>query len=312
MKPMSLGYLGLDTADPGAWEVICRDVLGLPSSSMAADGSRRYRLDTCDYRIAVHPSSEPGLRYAGWELQDMRELETLSKRLSDAGHDWTAGSRDLAVRRGVAALIEFDDPSGFRFEAFVGARYDRTSTFVSPLGYRYVTENLGLGHIACTSGNYAETLAFYQDVLGMGVSDFLAGDFSVAFVGSCPRHHSIAIVDAGDGPSRLDHLMLELTELADVGRAYDRCIDGSAPVTFTLGKHWNDQTTSFYFQTPSAIDIELGWGGRTVDRATHVATQGDGEISMWGHRPLTETAARRFGRTTWLTMLNNAERAGLY
>jgi hypothetical protein len=54
-------------------------------------------------------------------------------------------------------------------------------------------------------------------------------------------------------------------------------------VRFTLGRHTNDYMTSFYVNTPSALFVEYGWGGRMIDpeaRQPHETFDGP---SLCGH-----------------------------
>jgi 3,4-dihydroxy-9,10-secoandrosta-1,3,5(10)-triene-9,17-dione 4,5-dioxygenase len=102
------------------------------------------------------------------------------------------------------------------------------------------------------------------------------------FLGSGPRHHSVALAPI-PAPSGLIHLMMETETIDDVGRAMDRCARNKAPMISTLGRHANDGMVSFYVRTPSGFDIEYGTGGRTVDDTTWVARQTTAH-SVWGHR----------------------------
>ena len=52
------------------------------------------------------------------------------------------------------------------------------------------------------------------------------------------------------------HLMFEVTDLDLVGRAWDKVLDGAAPIASTLGKHTNDEMSSFYVRSPSGFQIE--------------------------------------------------------
>jgi hypothetical protein len=63
--------------------------------------------------------------------------------------------------------------------------------------------------------------------------------------------------------------------------------DAGLQLVMTLGRHWNDHMTSFYVESPSGFAVEYGWGGLQIDRATWSTVRGTGEISFWGHRPVT-------------------------
>jgi hypothetical protein len=75
----------------------------------------------------------------------------------------------------------------------------------------------------------------------------------------------------------------------DLGRAMDRAEDIPLEMIATLGKHVSDWVTSFYVRAPSAVTLELAWGGRLVadDEPTEYETFTG---SIWGHRKGMENA----------------------
>lgn len=61
-----------------------------------------------------------------------------------------------------------------------------------------------------------------------------------------------------------------------------RCLTEDIHLSFTLGRHSNDEMLSFYALSPSGFDIEYGWGGLEVDdESWHVLTHDCN--SAWGH-----------------------------
>ena len=93
-------------------------------------------------------------------------------------------------------------------------------------------------------------------------------------------------------PKHLHHFMLQLNDLRDLGRALDRVVDHGVRVVQTLGQHPNDKMISFYAETPSGFEVELGWGGRTITSDWQPETHA--VWTEWGHRPPTMQA--RSGR----------------
>ena len=81
----------------------------------------------------------------------------------------------------------------------------------------------------------------------------------------------------------LNHLMVELYSLDDVGQGYDLALMDREKIVATLGRHSNDLMTSFYMRTPSEFFVEYGWGGRNVDDATWQPHEVDTLASFWGH-----------------------------
>jgi hypothetical protein len=106
-------------------------------------------------------------------------------------------------------------------------------------------------------------------------------DIRITFMHFNARHHSIAL---GAGlPKHLHHFMLQLNDMRDVGLALDRVVDHGVRVVQTLGQHPNDKMISFYSETPSGFEVELGWGGRTITEGWEPETHGI--WTEWGHRP---------------------------
>ena len=116
-----------------------------------------------------------------------------------------------------------------------------------------------------TVENIEPVMAFYIDVLGFGLSDYIAKPFRAYFFHVNARHHSLALIETGK--NGMHHLMVELFSLDDVGQAYDIALSQEDRVTVTLGRHTNDFMTSFYCKSPSSFMFECGWGGREIDHA---------------------------------------------
>ncbi len=151
----------------------------------------------------------------------------------------------------------------------------------------FVTGELGLGHVAISTHDKAETLAFYRDVLGFALSDHIVCEYygypvDMVFLHTNPRHHTLAF--GGRHSKRLHHFLIEASDFDEVGRAYDRALASGVTIMNTLGRHPNDHMFSFYGFTPSGFQFEFGWGGRLVDDATWAPTTYD-RISDWGHHP---------------------------
>ena len=124
-------------------------------------------------------------------------------------------------------------------------------------------------------------LAFYRDLLGFRISDYSLAPIKAYFLHVNPRHHSIVLVQAP--VNVLNHLMVELYSLDDVGQGYDLALADREKIVATLGRHSNDFMTSFYMRTPSEFFVEYGWGGRDVDDATWQPHEVDTLASFWGH-----------------------------
>ena len=283
MAPVTqLGYMGISVKDVDEWERFALQTLGLQLGEKESDGTLLLRMDEYQYRIAVHPTGKDDVDYVGWQVSSEQQLHEIADQIKAAGIAVAQGNRDEAKARRVEGLIKFDDPDGTPTEVYYGPPISFDNPFNSPRAISgFVTGELGLGHVVYYVEDLDRSIRFYRDVLGMRVSDFI---HNLAFFHCNPRHHSLALVE-GQAPKHLNHLMLQLQSLNDVGATYDMCQDQGVTIVEGLGRHTNDHMTSFYLKTPSGFRIEWGWGAREVDDATWQVQRHE-KGSIWGHRPV--------------------------
>lgn len=280
-----LGYLGVYAPDIEAWRTYATGVLGLQVATPppgAPHGNLFLRMDERGWRFAIEPGDAGGMAYVGWEVSDPAALGRLAARLADAGVA-VKENAELAELRQVEALISCDDPDGNHLEFFCGA-YIPQDPFVSPRGVRFMTDNLGMGHILHIVSDVEATKAFYLGLLGFSLSDTIMFQGNkVHFTHVNPRHHSLAFVNVPTMVTGLNHVMLEVDSIDAVGRALDLVNDGRAELTETLGRHTNDRMLSFYMKTPSGFEMEYGCDGRVIDDTSWTVSTYD-TTSFWGHR----------------------------
>ena len=292
----ALGYLGL-TGSIQEWHHLA-GLIGLQAGPPSSDSAARFRMDERAWRIAVE-AGEPGVGYIGWEVGSRAALSRVRDKLAAAGFSVNTDP-ELARLRGVVEVFSCQDPSGFRLEFFYGGEVS-SAPFLSPSGARFVTSSggrtLGLGHVVLFVDDIQATTEFYMGLLGFELSDsIVSGILGATFAHTNPRHHSLAF-GAAVGPIKagLNHFMLEVDSLDVVGRTLDRATESGLTVTVSLGKHTNDQMTSFYLRTPSGCDLEYGVGGRLIDESW-VPTWFRSP-SIWGHRRLAATDRAATDRT---------------
>jgi 3,4-dihydroxy-9,10-secoandrosta-1,3,5(10)-triene-9,17-dione 4,5-dioxygenase len=250
-------------------------------------------MDEMPARLVIVPGSSEKLLASGWEVADAAALAAVGRALSEAGVPYKAASdAELAARR-VGALLTLEDPDGQPLEVFCGAALEHRPA-VSPYGNRFVTGDMGLGHVVLPvpPGSTA-AFDFYTEVLGFRLRDSMRmpaeffggkpGDPPVwfRFLGCNARHHSLALAPV-PAPAGIVHLMVETASLDDVGLALDRCARKGAHVSGTLGRHANDLMVSFYVRTPGGFDVEYGTDGLQVDDASWI-TRETTAVSLWGH-----------------------------
>lgn len=283
-----LSYAVAQTTDAQKWKQYGEQVLGM-SVRVTAEGGARLKMDRRDFRLAVEPGPEDRYLVSGWETADHTDLEAIVARLRKAGVDVQEGSDALKASRQVDRVVCFRDPAGNAHELSYGYTGGQEA-FVSPVGVSgFKTGVYGLGHTVLPALPFDETLAFYRDVLGFGLSDVFnfkpapeAPVMRIYFLhAACGRHHSVALAEMPN-PAGCVHLMVEVNSMTEVGRAQDRATQAGVKFMATLGEHENDRMTSFYVMTPGNFALEYGWGGVVVDPKTWTPTQTE-RVSIWGH-----------------------------
>jgi 2,3-dihydroxybiphenyl 1,2-dioxygenase len=277
MGVQGLAYLVADVADPAAWRRFVAQILGAQIDEV--DGGLAVRLDERAVRLLLRPDATDGPVVAGWEVTDEAAARALVER---AGVNASAGSPAEAARRGVTGFVGLEDPAGNLLELCWGP-IEAAAPFVGARphgGFR--TGALGLGHVVWSMPSADAAMAFYQDVLGFRPSDYATVPGRLFFFHANPRHHSLALGELGF--TGLHHLMLEVLDFDDLGRAYDAALESDWQIISSLGRHSNDHVTSFYVRTPSNWAVEVGWGGLLIldEEAWEVRELAEGP-SLWGH-----------------------------
>jgi len=291
MELRGVGYIVLESADLDGWRRLAVDTLGLMEASgpagAADSGALWLRMDDRTWRIAVHPGARESVVGVGWELADSTAFEAALAHLDERGVPWKEGGSDLAAARGVQAVVQLEDPFGNRHELFWGQTTEELELFRSPVGtLEFLTDGVGLGHVLYVVPSCAEAEAWYAGTFGLKLSDrFAWGPNGAVFMRATPRHHSLAFIDLPIHDPGLNHFMLEVTRIEDLGRTYDRAMDNGIDIVNSLGQHSNDPMLSFYVRSPSGFNVEQGWKGLMIpdDDAWTVRTY-TGRGEMWGHR----------------------------
>ena len=301
MKISSLGYVGIEATDLGEWQRFASDVLGMMvvSSPVAAgdiDASLLLKMDEYPWRVQVFAGQQNRFAYAGWELAGAESFAQALTELDAAGINYTHGDAGLLAQRRVRDLVYLRDPAGNRVELVWGMALDY-QRLVSPVGVKGFETghhgDMGLGHIVIPTSVFSETLAFYTDVLGFEITDYMHFNFDPApgdpgqglYFLHCdnPRHHSLALFQDDNPPaSGLVHMMLEVLDIDELGLCRERCRAQGFEIVSDLGRHTNDRMLSIYIKSPAGFALEYGCDGLQLDWDNYTPTVSD-VPSIWGH-----------------------------
>jgi 2,3-dihydroxybiphenyl 1,2-dioxygenase len=289
----TLGYMVIGVSDLAAWERFSVDVLGLQASKRVAGESLGLRMDDYEQRILLVKSDIDDFLAAGWEFETDAQLDAYVDQVRERGVDVIEADKKVAEQRRVTRLFVCTDADGIRHEFYSSAYRAHTRDVFrsSVLRGGFCTGRFGVGHFVIAPKQSAQAKAFCEDILGLKLSDTIAGDAAPGmtidvtfFHARTGRHHSLAIADVPfPVPKRIHHIMVECTDPNDVGLAYDRCKAAGVPILMELGHHPNDGMFSFYLISPSGFAIEFGSGGIVVNDDTWEVKRYT-ELSDWGHK----------------------------
>jgi 2,3-dihydroxybiphenyl 1,2-dioxygenase len=298
-----LGYVLVESQRLDAWRRFGVDGLGLHADAAPPD-VLAFRMDGHRRRLVVTEGPAEDVRSLGWQIDDAATLETIQSRLAARGIEVTEGDAEAARLRGVERCWRFTGPKQLSFELFMSPTLDSAPLRMATSGF--ITGAGGMGHVAITSREPEALLGFWQSIFDARVSDRIEDrldgiGFDFTFLRLNERHHSVAIA-ATRGlrmdpiRTRIHHLNLQAATLDDVTAGYLRCRELGFRIANAIGQHPNDRELSFYVESPSGFEIELGWNPLVVqdEHAWQIARYRG--ISLWGHQPVNLAAATRIRR----------------
>jgi len=265
-----LGYLGIGVSDTDAWRRYAAEVVGMQVVEDTDRDQFSLRMDLWHHRIAVHEDASDDLLYLGWRVADADDLDAMEKRLSDAGISVRRASEEEADERKVLGLLKLEDPAGNPTEIFFSPQVDAHRPFHPgrPLFGEFVTGDQGLGHCIIRQTDPQKAYEFYRL---LGLSGYVEYKLRLPngmvaqpwFMHCNARQHSLAF-GFGPAPKRINHLLIEYSNLDDLGQTHDLIREQGTKVALQLGKHANDHAVTFYAANPSEWLVEFAWGGRST------------------------------------------------
>ena len=277
-----IGYLEIETADQPSWLRLAR-LVGFEIN--ARDHVTGLRMDADRWaRIILRDGASERLSAIGWEAASLEDFEAILERMEQAG----AAPRerpDLAPLHNVQRLAEFEDPDGNRGELYWSARTTIRAPFRSPEYVSFVAADSGMGHVTLAVADIARSMTFYQTALGLKVTEIAdVGQLQVVFLRAGERHHTLAMAQPPSGRAAIDHIMIEVATLDDLGSIRDRLIADAYPLERDIGRHPTDGVVSLYAATPAPFNLEIGWGSLAVDELTWPKERYARRSWSWGHR----------------------------
>jgi 2,3-dihydroxybiphenyl 1,2-dioxygenase len=280
-----LGFARFEVRDIDAWRDHIRIMYGL--ELLPVDGTEEFEvlIDDTGHHLRFREGPADDIVTVGWvaeadqidELQQqLDKLGCATEFVGDAEAALVSATRMLRTTDSLGITSEIIDKVGSR-NPFVSADYD----------HRFVTGELGFGHLTFCSLDLESFEKFYVEGLGLVLSDYnqvkLPGGLKrkVGFYRANSRHHSVACAPLVTPRQRVQHFFLEVESRKLVDAGYERVCAAGVPIAHSVGVHPNDNLYTFYSRSPSGFQTELGTGGYLHDGTRPVQTfQG---MSEWGH-----------------------------
>jgi len=257
-----------------------------------ADATRRYALQfgltvreqsaeratlACDYEpyclelVRTDDADELGYAHCAWELRKAVSLDDARAHLRDLG---------VAFSEQDGALV-LHDPEGFELHLYPHRAEDDRRPAIA----RHTTSLPGLrprklGHINRLTGDMAAATAFYVDVLGMEVSDWL-GDAGT-WLRCNPEHHQMALVDTGT--PHFHHIAFDYYDWGTLRSLFDNLGQHGRWLSWGPVRHGIAQNICGYV--------------RITEEPLHVECYVDMEILEPDHEPR-QWPDDRFSSNTW-------------
>jgi 2,3-dihydroxy-p-cumate/2,3-dihydroxybenzoate 3,4-dioxygenase len=121
----------------------------------------------------------------------------------------------------------------------------------------------GLSHIVLHTPDPAKLVAFYEQVLGFRLTDWI-GTF-MAFLRCNAAHHRLAILP---GPPALNHVAFDVASVDEMMRGLARMHEKGVTLSWGPGRHTAGNNTFTYYLTPNGNAVEYTSDLEEVDEAS--------------------------------------------
>jgi catechol 2,3-dioxygenase-like lactoylglutathione lyase family enzyme len=208
--------------------------------------------------VALEHGPQARCRSLCFEVAPETDFTAVTRQLSDHG---IASEQRREPAPGVSKLLLFRDPNQTLIEILCDS--SRAGDCVQPVG----VGPLKLGHVAFFSPDPKSIAAFYEELLGFKVSDWI-DDFFV-FMRCGPDHHSVNFLRGS--VARMHHMAFELKDFSHIQNACDLLARRRIPLVWgplrfgpghnvaVFHRNQDDQLIEFYIELDQMKDETLGY-----------------------------------------------------
>lgn len=273
-------FVGLGVADFEAERLFLGDLWRLSEEHGGEDMAYfAARGSTEPYVVRLHRTRENRTELVAFAVPTQADVHDMFRSLSEARVKVVAPPGEIDAYGG---------GYGFRFFDLDGRLIELSANVVSRDNEQLSPKAAipkGLSHAVFHAPDVAATVKWYEEHLGLRVSDWL-DDFMCFMRGSGSKHHIVAFLK---GPATLNHIAFDLENMDEMMRGTGRLLKDGFKPEWGPGRHTAGDNTFAYFRSPAGNMYEYtaeleyvpdDWKPRIFPRTGDIIDQwGTGRIS---------------------------------
>jgi len=273
---VDIRYVRLGTADLAGAVRFATETVGLELGEH--DDNRAYlRGDHRDHNI-YYFRGDPNDHVLGFELAGRRELEAAAEELQENGVAVHHGTDDECADRRVMSFINFEDPTGNRFDLVVRP-FDQGRRYF-PSRDAGITE---FSHVGLRTTDPIRDEEFWTSLFNIRTNDWIG---TAALLSFDAVHHRIALFPA-DRPG-VQHINFQVASIDDVMRSNYFLTSHQVRIVFGPGRHATSGAIFLYFEGPDGMVFEYSHGVKLIDDPSYRPRQfpfTTESFCVWGAKP---------------------------
>lgn len=240
---MHVGHAALRVPDPEGYAELMQRALGLRETAREG-GEIMLSANEKHHELQLLPGSDPGLDHIGLELDTEEELQRILERVEASGAERLEDPEESGLGSAVRVLA----PAGMVFELYVAMEREPLSieTYLQP-GIRK------LGHLTFFSDEAAAVRPFWEDTLGLRVSDSADG---ITWMRCDSDHHGL-VVGPRDSGTVLHHLAWEVQDLSSLANHCDHLAEQGLALNWGPVRHGPGFNVAAYMPDSVGLIIEV-------------------------------------------------------
>jgi catechol-2,3-dioxygenase len=240
-----IGHAAFQTTNLDTLLAYYTNILGLTLTVRGSDGTAYLSCGVDHHSVILSPAAENRLHHIAFQLDQSVSLREVTRHLHDAGLQSEIMSD---AQPGIPELLQLSDPDGNLIQLY--SNIEQVSSGFGVTGIVPVK----LGHVAMYVSDAKKVVAFYQQMLGFRVSDWLE-DFFV-FMRCNIDHHTMNFLQS-KRKNEMFHIAFELRDWAHVQSACDWLNRHNLSLAWGPGRHGMGHNIFTYHHDPDHNLVEL-------------------------------------------------------